>query len=64
MLNILKYLKKHVGMVLLIVCLLIVQAACDLNLPQYMSRIVDVGIQQSGVERVTPDQMRPETLEL
>ena len=63
MLNILKYLKKHVGMVLLIVCLLIVQAACDLNLPQYMSRIVDVGIQQSGVERVTPDQMRPETLE-
>ena len=63
MLNILKYLKKHVGMVLLIICLLIVQAACDLNLPQYMSRIVDVGIQQSGVERVTPDQMRPETLE-
>ena len=63
MLNILKYLKKHVGMVLLIVCLLIVQAACDLNLPQYMSRIVDVGIQQSGVERATPDQMRPETLE-
>ena len=63
MLNILKYLKKHVGMVLLIVCLLIVQAVCDLNLPQYMSRIVDVGIQQSGVERVTPDQMRPETLE-
>ena len=45
MLNILKYLKKHVGMVLLIICLLIVQAACDLNLPQYMSRIVDVGIQ-------------------
>ena len=63
MLNILKYLKKHVGMVLLIICLLIVQAACDLNLPQYMSRIVDVGIQQSGVERATPDQMRPETLE-
>ena len=63
MLNILKYLKKHVGMVLLIVCLLIVQAVCDLNLPQYMSRIVDVGIQQSGVERATPDQMRPETLE-
>ena len=63
MLNILKYLKKHVGMVLVIICLLIVQAVCDLNLPQYMSRIVDVGIQQSGVERVTPDQMRPETLE-
>ncbi len=63
MLNIFRYLKKHVGMVLLIVVLLVVQAICDLTLPQYMSRIVDIGIQQSGVERVTPSQMRPETLE-
>lgn len=46
MLNILKYLKKHVGLVLVIVALLVVQAYCDLTLPQYTSDIVDVGIQQ------------------
>lgn len=50
MLNILKYLKKHVGLVLVIVALLVVQAYCDLTLPQYTSDIVDVGIQQGGVE--------------
>ena len=61
--NILRYLKKHVGMVLLILVLLCVQAYCDLTLPQYTSDIVDVGIQQSGVERVTPERMRGSTLE-
>ena len=63
MLNILKYLKKHVGMVVLILALLGVQAYCDLTLPKYTSDIVDVGIQQSGVERVTPKQMRESTME-
>ena len=63
MLNILKYLKKHVGMVVLILALLGVQAYCDLTLPKYTSDIVDVGIQQSGVERVTPRQMRESTME-
>ena len=63
MLNILRYLKKHVGMVALILALLCVQAYCDLTLPKYTSDIVDVGIQQSGVERVTPNQMRDTTLE-
>ena len=63
MLNILRYLKKHGGMVLLILALLCVQAYCDLTLPKYTSDIVDVGIQQSGVERVTPNQMRDTTLE-
>lgn len=63
MLNILRYLKKHVGMVALILALLCVQAYCDLTLPRYTSDIVDVGIQQSGVERVTPEQMRESTLE-
>lgn len=61
--NILKYLKKHVGMVVLILALLGVQAYCDLTLPKYTSDIVDVGIQQSGVERVTPRQMRESTME-
>ena len=63
MLNILKYLKKHVGMVVLILALLGVQAYCDLTLPKYTSDIVDVGIQQSGVERVMPRQMRESTME-
>ena len=63
MLNILKYLKKHGGMVVLILALLCVQAYCDLTLPKYTSDIVDVGIQQSGVERVTPQQMRGTTME-
>ena len=63
MLNILKYLKKHVGLVLVIVALLVVQAYCDLTLPQYTSDIVDVGIQQGGIERVTPDQLRSDSLE-
>ncbi len=63
MLNILKYLKKHARMVVLILALLGVQAYCDLSLPQYTSDIVDVGIQQSGIDRVTPDRMRESTLE-
>ena len=63
MLNILRYLKRHVGMVVLILALLCVQAYCDLTLPRYTSDIVDVGIQQSGVERVTQEQMRESTLE-
>ena len=63
MLNLLKYLKKHVGLVLVIVVLLVVQAYCDLTLPQYTSDIVDVGIQQGGIERVTPDQLRSDSLE-
>ena len=63
MLNILKYLKKHVGLVLVIVALLVVQAYCDLTLPQYTSDIVDVGIQQGGIERVTPDRLRSDSLE-
>lgn len=64
MLNILRYLKKHGGMVVLILALLCVQAYCDLTLPKYTSDIVDVGIQQSGVERVTPKQMRGTTMEV
>lgn len=63
MLNILKYLKKHGGMVVLVLALLCVQAYCDLTLPKYTSDIVDVGIQQSGVERVAPQQMRGTTME-
>jgi ATP-binding cassette subfamily B protein len=43
--------------ILLAILLLFAQAICELNLPNYMSRIVNVGIQQSGVEHATPDQI-------
>ena len=63
MIKIFSYLKNSKAMVLAIILLLIVQASCDLSLPQYTSDIVDVGIQQGGIERATPDRMRKETYE-
>lgn len=47
--KILRLLKDHKLAVLLSVCLLIVQAACELELPGLMSDIVDIGIQRGGV---------------
>ena len=46
--------------VLLIVLLLVVQAFCDLSLPQYTSNIIDVGIQNKGVEHILPEQVTAE----
>ena len=63
MLKIFKYLGEAKGMVLAIVLLLIVQAGCDLTLPQYTSDIVDVGIQQGGIDRAAPMRLRKETYE-
>lgn len=61
--KIMKYLGEHKAAVAAIFLLLIVQAYCDLALPQYMSDIVDVGIQQNGIEYAVPEEMREETLE-
>ncbi len=47
---------------LLISLLLIVQAYCDLSLPSYTSDIVDIGIQNGGIEYATPDKIRKKTL--
>ena len=58
-----KHLGEHKVTVLLIILLLIGQAYCDLALPSYTSDIVDVGIQQGGIENVVPDKMREETLD-
>ena len=55
------YLKHSKGAVLTIFILLILQAACDLSLPKYMSDIVDVGIQQGGIDHIAPEKMRKET---
>lgn len=61
--KILKNLWEHKGAVLAIICLLVVQAVCDLSLPQYTSNIVDIGIQQNGIEHVAMEEMRAETYE-
>ncbi len=62
MIKLLKYLKDAGWAVPLIILLLIVQAYCDLALPTYTSQIVDVGIQQGGVEYVAPLALRGESM--
>ncbi len=57
MIKLKKYLKPFMWAILLAILLLFAQAICELNLPNYMSRIVNVGIQQSGVEHATPNQL-------
>ena len=49
-----KFLKPRVGAVLAIVAVLIIQAYCDLSLPGYTSDIVNVGIQQGGIDSAIP----------
>ena len=61
--KIIKYLKKHKWLVLLIFFLLIIQAYCELSLPAYTSDIVDVGIQNGGIEYAAPEKIRQETLD-
>ncbi|MBS4829282.1 MAG: ABC transporter ATP-binding protein [Firmicutes bacterium] len=63
MFRLLGYLKQCKKSVLAIIVLLVVQAYCDLALPQYTSDIVDVGIQQGGIEYAAPEQMRKETFD-
>ena len=63
MLKLVKYLKGSVGAVLMIVLLLVVQAFCDLSLPDYTSNIVNVGIQQGGVEDAVPNVIRKTELD-
>lgn len=56
--KLLKYLKDYKLQVLAIVVLLIIQAFFDLALPEYTSNIVDVGIQQGGIEDTLPEVIR------
>jgi len=50
-----KYLKPYSLLLVLVLFLLFGQAMSDLNLPNYMSKIVNVGIQQNGVEDAAPE---------
>lgn len=63
MLKVLKNLKESWLAVLVIVLLLCVQAATDLKLPDFTSQIVNVGIQQGGIEKSYPEVIRKSTLE-
>ena len=50
MLKMFHYMKERWYYVVMIIALLFVQAYCDLSLPDYTSKIVNVGIQQKGIE--------------
>ncbi len=63
MLKLIKHLKGSVGSIILIVGLLMIQAVCDLSLPDYTSNIVNIGIQQGGVENALPKAIRKSELE-
>lgn len=58
MLKLIKELKPFTLLILIIIALLFVQAMADLALPDYMSNIVNVGIQQSGVESSVPEVIK------
>lgn len=58
MLKLSRYLKPFTGLILAAIVFLFVQAMANLALPDYMSDIVNVGIQQGGVETAVPEAIR------
>lgn len=61
--KLLKFLKPYAGGVVAVICVLVVQAFCDLSLPTYTSDIVNVGIQQGGIDETVPETIAKEDLE-
>ena len=57
-----QFLKPYAPRVLLILCVLVVQAYCDLSLPTYTSNLVNVGIQQSGIDEEIPENISEEEM--
>ncbi len=55
MLKLTRFMKPFLGILLIAILLLFGQAVCDLSLPNYMSNIVNVGIQQNGIENSVPN---------
>lgn len=62
MIKLIKHLRNSVGSVALIVGMLTIQAICDLSLPDYTSNIVNIGIQQNGIENAVPEVIRESEL--
>lgn len=60
--KILSFIMQQKRAALFIFLLLVIQAVCDLALPQYTSDIVDIGIRSNGIESVVPDVIRESTL--
>lgn len=58
MMKLMKYLKPFIGSIIVIIALLFIQAISELSLPDYMSNIVNVGIQQGGIENSVPKIIR------
>lgn len=56
-------LKRSAAYILMIVALLVVQAMCDLSLPSYTSDIVNIGIQQGGINSAYPEYLTKATLD-
>jgi len=61
--RLLKYLKPYTLLIILSIILLFVQANTDLAMPDYLSRIVNNGIQQNGVENAVPAAVRQDTMD-
>ena len=61
--RIIKLFKNHILALLTAVVLIIITCNADLMLPAYMSEIVDVGIQQGGIESPVPDTIRRDSLD-
>lgn len=59
--RIIRYLKESKAAFAVVVVLLMIQAFADLSLPRYTSDLVDVGIQQQGIEHAAPEEMSDET---
>lgn len=64
MVRLVKYLKPYTQLILFAIFLLFIQANCDLALPDYLSRIVNTGIQQGGVEYAVPKAIRKSEMDL
>ena len=57
-----KFLKPYAAAVAAIICILVVQAYCDLSLPTYTSDIVNIGVQQGGIDEALPDTISKKDL--
>ena len=57
------YMKERWHYMVMIIMLLFIQAFCDLSLPDYTSKIINVGIQQKGVEDGVPETIRAEAMD-
>lgn len=60
--NLVRFLKGSEKYVAMIVVLLFIQAYCDLALPNYTSDLLNIGLQQNGIENAAPETIRDNTL--